>query len=232
MNELKDEVIVYSAHFDHLGRRYNGEIYYGADDNASGTAALIELAGAFKKEQKNLKRSVIILWVSGEEIGLYGSEYYTSYPLHPLDQTLADINLDMIGTVKTSRDSGVIHGEVVSVMGMDSIQLIGGHQSSDLRAVHDSVTAAMGIFTDTTKSSPDHPYEYYFRSDHFNFVQNDIPVLFYSTGNHVDYHKPSDNIDRINFEKLKKVTELSFLVGYRLVTMPERIVVNNPYSEW
>jgi hypothetical protein len=230
--ELKKELLIYSAHFDHLGVAPNGEIYNGADDNASGVSALLELAEAFLKEKKNLKRSVLFLWVSGEEIGLYGSKFYSEYPLFPLNNTLADINLDMIGTVRTARDTGSIYRENVEVMGMDSIQLIGGHQSSDLLAVHTKVAGEMGFITDISKNSPDHPYRYYFRSDHFNFARNDIPVLFYSTGTHIDYHKTSDNITRINFTKLKKVTELSFRVGYELVTMPERIVVDNPYSQW
>ncbi len=230
--ELKKEVIIYSAHFDHLGIRNDGEIYNGADDNASGTAALIELADAFKTEQDKLKRSVMILWVSGEEIGLYGSKFYSEYPLMPLENTVANINLDMIGTVRTERDKGMIHGERISVAGMDTIGLIGGHQSSDLMEVHQEISESVHLFTDTSLNDPNHPYRYYYRSDHFNFAKNDIPVLFYSTGIHVDYHKVTDNYERIDFKKLKKVTELAFLVGYKLATMPERIKVDNPFSEW
>jgi len=230
--QLKDELIIYSAHFDHLGVSLGDEVYNGADDNASGTVALLELAEAFMKEKKNLKRSVLILWVSGEEIGLYGSEFYSEYPLLPLENTLADINLDMVGAVRTERDTGYIYREEVQVMGMDSIQLIGGHQSSDLMDIHNRITDEMGMITDLSKSSPDHPYRYYFRSDHFNFVKHDVPILFYSTGTHVDYHKTSDDITRISFPKLKKVTELSFRVGYELVTMPGRIIIDNPYSKW
>jgi len=119
--KLRKEAIVYTAHFDHLGVS-RGEIYHGADDNASGTAALIEIGEAFVKQQKDLKRSVLILWFSGEEIGLYGSRYYTDYPLIPLDQTVANINLDMIGAVRTSRDTGQIYREKVSVLGMQEHQ--------------------------------------------------------------------------------------------------------------
>ena len=230
--ELKDELIIFSAHFDHLGLGTGDEVYNGADDNASGTTALLELAEAFMKEQKNLKRSVLILWVSGEEIGLYGSKFYAEYPLLPLGNTLAVINLDMIGAVRTDRDTGFIYHEKVEVMTMDTIQLIGGHQSSDLLDIHNRITGEMGMGTDFSKSSPDHPYRYYFRSDHFSFVEHDVPILFYSTGIHIDYHKTSDDITRIDFTKLKKVTELSFRVGYELLTMPERITVDNPYSKW
>ena len=230
--ELKKEVIVYSAHFDHLGVNNKGEIYYGADDNASGTAALVEIGEAFIKQQKDLKRSILILWFSGEEIGLFGSKYYADQPLIPLDQTVANINLDMIGTVRTERDTGFIYREKVSVLGMDSISVIGGHQSTDLLDIHNKTIEHVGMFSDFSMNSPDHPYRYYYRSDHFNFAKNDIPVLFYSTGIHVDYHKPTDNYERINFTKFKKVTDLAFLVGYKLATQPERIVVDNPYSEW
>jgi hypothetical protein len=90
----------------------------------------------------------------------------------------------------------------------------------------------LGMHTDSSLNDPDHPYRYYYRSDHINFAKKNIPVLFYSTGVHPDYHQVTDNIDRINFEKLKKVCELSFLVGYELATRPERIVVDNPFSDW
>ena len=230
--ELGKEAIVFTAHFDHMGVNTRGEIYYGADDNASGTAALIEIGEAFVKQQKNLKRSVLILWVSGEEIGLYGSQFYTDNPLIPLDQTVANVNLDMIGAVRTARDTGLIYSEKVSVLGMDSISVIGGHQSSDLLEIHNYSTKKLGMASDFSMNSPDHPYRYYYRSDHYNFAKNDIPVLFYSTGIHVDYHKPTDNYERINFTKLEKVTELAFLVGYELATQAERIRVDKPFSEW
>jgi hypothetical protein len=230
--ELRKEAVVFTAHFDHLGINRRGEIYNGADDNASGTAALIEIGEAFVKQKKNLKRSVLILWISGEEIGLYGSKFYADHPLIPLDQTVANLNLDMIGTVRTSRDTGLIYGEKVSVMGMDSISVIGGHQSVELLDIHNKSIKKLGMASDFSMNSPDHPYRYYYRSDHYNFAKNDIPVLFYSTGIHVDYHKPSDNYERINFTKLEKVTELAFLVGYKLATQGKRIKVDNPYSEW
>ena len=230
--ELRKEVIVFTAHFDHVGSNSRGEVYSGADDNASGTAALIEIGEAFVRLQKNLKRSVLILWLSGEEIGLYGSRFYTDNPFIPLDQTVANVNLDMIGAVRTARDTGLIYSEKVSVLGMDSISVIGGHQSSELLDIHNYSTKKLGMASDFSMNSPDHPYRYYYRSDHYNFAKNDIPVLFYSTGIHVDYHKPTDNYGRINFTKLEKVTELAFLVGYRLAIRAERIKVDNPYSGW
>jgi len=230
--EMRKEAIVFTAHFDHLGVNRRGEVYNGADDNASGTAALIEIGEAFVRHQKDLKRSILILWLSGEEIGLFGSKYYTDNPLIPLDQTVANINLDMIGAVRTSRDTGYIHREKVSVLGMDSISVIGGHQSTELLDIHYKSTKKMGMASDFSMNSPDHPYRYYYRSDHYNFAKNDVPVLFYSTGIHVDYHKPTDNYERINYTKLERVTELAFLVGYKLATQPERIKVDNPFSEW
>lgn len=230
--DMREEAIVYTAHFDHLGRNRSGEIFNGADDNASGTAALIEIGEAFIKHQKDLKRSILILWFSGEEIGLFGSRYYADNPLIPMYQTVANINLDMIGAVRTPRDTGLIYHEKVSVQGMDSISVIGGHQSADLLDIHNKSMEKMGMASDFSMNSPDHPYRYYYRSDHYNFARNDVPVLFYSTGIHVDYHKPTDNYERINFTKLEKVTELAFLVGYTLATQAERIKVDNPFSEW
>ena len=230
--DLKEEVIVYSAHFDHLGVAGSGEVYNGADDNASGTAALLEISEAFMAVKEDLKRSVMILWVSGEEIGLYGSEYYSEYPLLPLEKTIVNLNLDMVGAVRTERDKGTIYGERVSVLGMDSIGLIGGLQSSQLMEIHKRISAGLGMHTDLSLNDPGHPYRYYYRSDHYNFAKHDIPVLFYSTGVHIDYHKVTDNYDRIHFPKLKKVCDLSFLVGFELATMPARIEVDNPHSGW
>jgi hypothetical protein len=230
--KLRDEVIIYMAHFDHLGMNLGGAVYNGADDNASGTVALIELAEAFVAEQKNLKRSVMMLWVSGEEIGLYGSKFYVQQPLLPLEETVTALNLDMVGAVRTDRDRGSIHGEKVSVLGMDTIGLIGGLQSSDLMDIHNKTAESIGLKTDNSLNDPHHPYRYFYRSDHFSFARNDVPVLFYSTGVHVDYHKVTDDYERINFTKLKKVTELSFLVGYQLATQRKRIEVDHPFSAW
>jgi hypothetical protein len=230
--ELKNEVILYTAHFDHLGTKTGDGIYNGADDNASGTVALLEIGEAFMAERDNLRRSVLILWVSGEEIGLFGSKFYSEFPIVPLEHTVANLNLDMVGAVRTVRDKGMIYGEQVSVMGMDSIGLIGGVQSSDLKRIHNRMTSRLGMITDEKFNDPDHPYRYYYRSDHINFARHDIPVLFYSTGIHIDYHKVTDNYDRIHFPKLKKVSELSFLVGYELATRKKRIAVDNPFSHW
>lgn len=230
--ELKQEFIIYTAHFDHLGLSASGDIYNGADDNASGTAALLEIGEAFSAVRKELKRSVMILWVSGEEIGLFGSRYYTEYPLVPLENTVANLNLDMVGAVRTQRDEGKIHGENISVLGMDSIGLIGGLQSSDLLNIHLQTAGELGLITDQSMNDPDHPYRYFYRSDQFNFASHDIPVLFYSTGVHADYHQITDDYDRINFTKLKKVSQLAFLVGYRLATRKESIETDNPFSGW
>ena len=115
---------------------------------------------------------------------------------------------------------------------MDSISVIGGHQSVELLDIHNKSTKKLGMASDFSMNSPDHPYRYYYRSYHYNFAKNDIPVLFYSTGIHVDYHKTTDNYERINFTKLERVTELAFLVGYKLATQGKRIKVDNPYSEW
>jgi Zn-dependent M28 family amino/carboxypeptidase len=192
----------------------------------------MEIGEGFVAERENLKRSVLMLWISGEEIGLFGSRYYTEHPLIPLEYTVASLNLDMVGAVRTERDRGTIHGERVSVLGMDSIGLIGGQQSSDLMRIHRKIAAQLGMRTDTSLNDPDHPYQYYYRSDHINFARHNIPVLFYSTGVHVDYHRVTDNYDRIDFIKLKNVSDLAFLVGYELATMPERIAVDNPFSNW
>ncbi len=226
--ELKDEVVVYSAHFDHLGSRGDEQIFNGADDNASGTTALLELAEAFTMLEKKPKRSILFLWVSGEEIGLFGSQFYSNNPVIPLENTLVDINLDMVARVKTEADTG----SSVFMSDRETVYVIGGHQSTELRELNNQVFKKMGLAPDYSLGDLDHPDRLYYRSDHINFAQNDVPALFFTTGLHADYHTIRDTYDRIDFEKFLAVTRLVFMVGYEVANRPERIEVDNPYSGW
>lgn len=226
--ELKNEVIIYSAHFDHLGSRNGDHIFYGADDNASGTTALLELAEAFTRLKQKPKRSILFLWVSGEEIGLFGSRFYSSNPVVPLENTLVDINLDMVARVKTETDTG----RSVFMSDRETVFVIGGHQSSQLCEINNRVFEKMGLNPDYSLGDLNHPDRLYYRSDHFSFASKDVPALFFTTGLHADYHTIRDTYDRIDFEKFLAVTKLVFMVGYELANLPERIVVDNPFSSW
>ncbi len=229
---LKHEALIFMAHYDHLGRDSKGAIFNGADDNASGSVALLEMAEAFMKEEQKPSRSILFLWVSGEEIGLYGSSHYADNPLIPLENTIAAINLDMVGRVRTASDTGKIMDDNVSVLGGDTLGLIGGHQSEELLRMAEDLAAETGMVCDYSYNDINHPQRLYYRSDHISFAIHDIPVLFYSTGIHRDYHQVTDIAEKINYEKLLKVSRYVYLLGYRLSNRTERIVVDNPYSTW
>jgi len=229
---LKNEYVLYSAHFDHVGIDGMGGIYNGADDDASGCTALLEMAEAFLIEKNRPKRSLGFLWVSAEEIGLLGSQYYSENPIIPLEKTVVAINLDMIGRTRTPEDTGMVMGDELTILGGDSIGIIGGLQSKVLMDINKKTLLQMNMTGDYRYNDPDHPLRFFYRSDHFNFVNKDIPVLFYSTGTHKDYHQVTDTPDRIDYEKLKKVTAFTFMVGYNISNYNGAILVDNPYSGW
>jgi hypothetical protein len=219
----KKDAVIYTAHFDHIGLDAKGKPNNGADDNASGTAALIELAKAFKTEQKRIKRSIILLWVSGEELGLMGSKYYTEKPLYPLGNTIADINLDMIGRTWTPEDTGIVRGEQLDVKRGDSVYASGGKTCAELIKLNDDAAKKLNMQIDYAYNSPYDPKGMYFRSDHYNFAQKKIPVIFYTTGLHKDYHSPGDIPSKLNYMKMEKVAKLAFLLGYQIATQNRRL---------
>ncbi len=224
---LKKEFIIYSGHADHIGGS-GSRINYGADDNASGCAALLSIAEAFQSLEKKPPRSIMFLWVSGEEIGLFGSEYYVSNPLVPLENTIADLNMDMIGRVKGVADSTSDN----PMSGPDEVFVITGNQSRDLVNIAKEVDDASELDFDYSLSGRNHPLQLFARSDHYNFVKKDIPVLFFTTGLHTDYHSPGDVVEKIDFIKMEKITEAMFQIGYNVANMKSRLKVNNPFSKW
>lgn len=224
---LKKEFIIYSGHADHIGGSGN-RINYGADDNATGCAALLSIAEAFQSLEKKPLRSIMFLWVSGEEIGLFGSEYYVSNPLVPLENTIADLNMDMIGRVKGVADSTSDN----PMSGPDEVFVITGNQSRDLVNIAKEVDDASELDFDYSLSGRNHPLQLFARSDHYNFVKQDIPVLFFTTGLHTDYHTPGDVVEKIDFTKMEKITEAMFQIGYNVANMKNRLKVNNPFSKW
>ncbi len=224
---LKNEFIVYSGHADHIGGS-GTKINYGADDNASGCAALLSIAEAFQSLDKKPLRSIMFLWVSGEEIGLFGSEYYVSNPLVPLENTVADLNMDMIGRVKGVADSTSDN----PMSGPDEVFVITGNQSRELVKIAEDVDENSPLDFDYSLSGRNNPLQLFARSDHYNFVKKDIPVLFFTTGLHTDYHTPGDVVEKIDFIKMEKITEAMFMIGYNVANMKSRLKVNNPFSKW
>jgi hypothetical protein len=224
---LKNEFIVFSGHYDHIGVS-GDKVNTGADDDASGCAALLSMAGAFQNLKKKPLRSVLFLWVSGEEIGLYGSKSYVEHPLFPLDKTVVDLNMDMIGRVKEAADST----KDTPMTGPNSVYVITDSQSKDLRALADDIDKKSPLDFDYSLSGRDNPLQLFARSDHYNFVKKDIPVLFFSTGIHSDYHSPRDVVGKIDFKKMELITRTMYEIGLTVANRKTRIVVDNPYSSW
>ncbi|PNQ72810.1 peptidase [Hanstruepera neustonica] len=220
--EKPNEVIVISAHLDHEGVK-DGEIYNGADDDGSGTIAILEIAEAFKTAAKNghgPKRSILFLHVTGEEKGLLGSRYYTDMePIIPLENTVADLNIDMIGRVDPKHEEA----------GDDNyLYLIGSDKlSTELHNISEDINKKyINMNFDYTYNDDNDPNRFYYRSDHYNFAKNNIPVIFYFNGTHADYHKPSDTPDKIRYDLLENRTRLIFYTAWELANRDNRIVVD------
>lgn len=220
-SDLKDELVVVSAHYDHIGIAPNGDIFNGADDDASGTTGVLEIAKAFsqsKKEGKGPRRSILFLAVTGEEKGLLGSDYYTRHPVFPLKNTVTDLHIDMIGRVDPAHE------------GMpDYVYLIGSDKlSSTLHEISEDVNAKYTkLDLDYKYNHPDDPERIYYRSDHYNFAKNGIPVIFYFNGVHEDYHKVTDTVEKIDFNQLVKRTKLVFYTAWEVANRDERLVVDS-----
>ncbi|HEX2076841.1 MAG TPA: M20/M25/M40 family metallo-hydrolase [Longimicrobium sp.] len=204
---LRDEYVVVSAHFDHVGvgAPVNGDsIYNGADDDASGTSGLLEVAQAFAQLGVRPRRSVLFLHVSGEEKGLAGSEWYSDHPTVPLGQIVANVNVDMIG--RNAPDSVVVIGKDYSTLGDLANRLDEAHPELNL-------TLADDIW----------PQErFFFRSDHFNFARKEIPAIFFFSGVHEDYHRPSDEVEKIDLDKATRISRMVFYLVYEIANDPQR----------
>lgn len=220
-SEKPDEYLVISSHLDHVGVNSNGEINNGADDDGSGTVALLEIAQAFKKaadEGNGPKRSVVFLHVTGEENGLLGSRFYTDVdPIFPLEQTVANLNIDMIGRIDPKREG---NRNYIYLIGSDKL-------STELHDVSEMVNERFTkVELDYTYNDENDPNRFYYRSDHYNFAKNNIPIIFYFNGTHEDYHRPSDTADKINYDLLKNRTQLVFHTAWEVVNRDQRIVVD------
>ncbi len=201
---LRDEVVVIGAHYDHLGERH-ARIYHGADDNASGTAGLLEIAEAFSEASNPPPRSLLFIAFSAEELGLLGSEYYVDHPLVPLANTVTMINLDMIGRNDP-----------------DAVSVIGSNRSPELHALNIASNRDIGLVLKYNGE------KYFNRSDHAPFARHRIPVLFYNTEAHADYHRPGDVFEKVNPEKIARISRLAFLVAWTLSHSDQRPSFRRP----
>jgi Zn-dependent M28 family amino/carboxypeptidase len=211
---LKNEYLVYSAHMDHVGTtgqpgagcRAAGadSICNGADDDASGTAGVLELAEAYAQPGARPKRSVIFLTVSGEEHGLRGSEWFVNHPPVPLPQIVANLNADMIG--RNWADTIVAIGKEHSDLGATLNRVNASHPELKMVAIDDRWPTE----------------NFYARSDHYNFAKKGVPILFFFNGTHADYHRPSDSVEKIDAEKEARIVKLLFFVGQDVANAAKR----------
>jgi Zn-dependent M28 family amino/carboxypeptidase len=223
--KLKDEVLVISAHYDHIGLNPDGKdkVNNGADDDGSGTTAIMELARAFsqaKKDGHGPKRSILFLGNVGEEKGLLGSEYYTDHPVIPLANTITDLNIDMIGRIGYDYIGKPDSANNVYVIGS-------GMLSSDLHKVNENANNTYTkLDLDYKYDDPKDPNDFYHRSDHYNFAKHGVPIIFYFNGEHKDYHQPGDEVSKINFPLLAKRAQLVFYTAWDLANADKRPVVD------
>jgi hypothetical protein len=218
---LKTEYVAFSAHYDHLQASASGEIYPGADDDGSGTSAILAIAHALSMERP--KRSVLVIFHAGEELGLLGSEYNTDYaPAVPLDKVVADLNIDMIGRSKPPGDKEKLDARLTDA---NTIYLVGSNRiSKELHEISEQTNSQyQKLRLDYYYNDPSNPERIYFRSDHWNYAKHGIPVIFYFDGTHVDYHKPTDTIDKIDFTKMTNVARLVFETGWRIANLDHRL---------
>lgn len=219
-SDKKDEVVLVTAHYDHIGVGGDGEdkINNGADDDGSGTVSVLELAKIFakaKKEGHGPRRSMVFMTVVGEELGLFGSEYYVQNPVYPLANTVVDLNIDMVGRVDPGHKE---KPEYVYVIGSNRI-------STELHNINEKANADhTKLVLDYVYNDENHPENFYQRSDHWNFAKNGIPIIFYFNGVHEDYHKQGDEVSKINFEILAKRDQLVFYTAWEIANKEARIV--------
>ncbi|PSL49023.1 peptidase M28-like protein [Chitinophaga niastensis] len=217
--DKKEEVVFVTAHYDHLGK-IKDEIYYGADDDGSGTSAVLEIAAAFaraKKAGNGPRRSMVFMTVSGEEKGLLGSTYYTTHPVYPLTNTVVDLNIDMIGRIDPAHEKDTNY-----------VYIIGDNKlSSELRPINEKANAThTGFKLDYKYNDPNDPEGFYYRSDHYMFAQHNIPIIFYFNGTHADYHQPTDTVEKINYDLLAKRARLVFYTAWDIANRERKPVVD------
>jgi len=217
--DLKDEVVLLTAHYDHVGKSAD-KIYYGADDDGSGTVSILTLARAFsaaKKAGKGPRRSMLFMLVSGEEKGLWGSAYYADNPVLPLEKTVCDLNIDMIGRIGDPYVKSPDSSNYVYIIGDDKL-------SSALRPISEGVNKKyIEMKLDYTYNDPNDPNRFYYRSDHYNFAEKGVPIIFYFNGVHPDYHQPTDTPDKINYPLMVKRAQLVYYTAWEIANRTESI---------
>jgi hypothetical protein len=227
---LKDEYVAVGAHYDHVGMGIpvNGDsVFNGADDDGSGTTALLAMAEALTKNSTRPKRSTLFVWHCGEEKGLWGSRYFTNYPTVPLDHVVAQLNIDMIGRSKKEGDTNPRNR---ALTGPNEVYVIGSTMmSTELGALTQSVNKAyLNLTFDLRYDDPADPNRFFFRSDHYNYAQKGIPIIFFFDGVHEDYHQLGDSADKIDYQKMEKITRTIYMMLWEVSNRAARPKVDKP----
>ena len=216
--DKKDEVIVVSAHYDHLGIK-DGVVFNGADDDGSGTVSVLAMARAFsqaKKEGHGPRRSILFLANTGEEEGLLGSQYYTDHPVFPLEKTVTDLNIDMVGRVDSLHQG---KGDYVYLVGADRL-------STELNILSEATNQQYNpVALDYKFNDPNDPERIYYRSDHYNFAKHNVPIIFYTSGLHPQYHKATDDVEFIDFPAMARRDQLIFHTAWALAERDTRVAL-------
>ena len=222
---LKDEYVVFSAHYDHLATSSRGEVYNGADDDGSGTAAVLEIAEALAVGTRPL-RSTLIVFHTAEEMGLLGSEFNTDYePVVPMEKLVVNLNIDMIGRARAAgnsdpRDRELTDGESLYVIGADKL-------STELNKISEQTNADTAkLRFDYTYNDDRHPQRFYYRSDHYNYAKHGVPIIFYFTGVHRDYHRTTDDVDKIDFNRMERISRMILATGWRVANLDHKLIVD------
>jgi hypothetical protein len=228
---LKAEYVALGAHYDHVGSGCpptgNDRICNGADDDGSGTTAMLSMAEALARAPARPKRSILFVWHCGEEKGLWGSRYFTEFPTVPLKAIVAQINMDMIGRTKKAGDTNTRNR---ALTGPDSIYLIGSTMmSTELGELVNAVNKSfLNLTFDTKYDDPKDPNRFFFRSDHYSYAKKGIPIIFFFDGEHEDYHRPGDTADKIDYEKMEKVARTVYMTAWEIANRPARLKVDKP----
>jgi hypothetical protein len=220
---LKDEYVALGAHYDHVGLGTgDGDIIFnGADDDGSGTTAILTIAETLAKLTPRPKRSFVFVWHAGEEHGLWGSKYFTDHPTVPMDHIVAQLNIDMIGRSRPANEKAGVNTDLT---GPDETYVIGSKMmSSTLADVSEHVNASfLKLKFNYKYDDPSDPNRFFFRSDHYNYARKGVPIIFYFSGVHADYHRVSDSVDKIDFEKMEKITRTVYATALTLADTPAR----------
>jgi Zn-dependent M28 family amino/carboxypeptidase len=227
---LKNEYVAIGAHYDHVGvgTQADGDaIYNGADDDGSGTVATLAIAEAFARGQRP-KRSILFVWHAGEEKGLLGSRYFTENPTIPLDQIITQLNIDMIGRTRKENDMPAN----MTLLKPGEVYLIGSKMmSTELGELSESVNKSyLNLTFDYKYDDPNDPERFFYRSDHYNYASKGIPIIFYFSGVHADYHRPSDSVEKIDYQNMEKIARAIYATAWELGARPARPRVDKPLA--